>query len=158
VFRPAQPLWGRRLRPETKRSEFRIYLPPPGSTNPFERLTVGRELSETHCDLRAQSSQPYHEEKRGAPRFPWTAEISGVVSSELGVTEQPQTVLHGLAKNIAIGGIGIMGDRPIAPGTVLRCEISIQEAPVHIPTLLKVCWSDDIEANGQYKLGLLFLF
>jgi hypothetical protein len=84
-------------------------------------------------------------------------EIAGVVSVECGATGQAQEVLQGKTRNIASGGIGITGDRPLTPGTVLRCEVAVQDVPARIPTLVKVCWSDKSGVGGQYKLGLLFL-
>lgn len=96
-------------------------------------------------------------ERRHSPRFPWTLEIVAVVSPEFGSTEQRQQVLRGVASNIAGGGIGMIADRPLSSGTVLQCEIPVQDAPIRIPILLKVCWSAKGDASGQYKLGLSLL-
>ena len=71
--------------------------------------------------------------------------------------EEDQLVLEGATVNISDGGIGMVGDRLLAPGTVVRCLIGVPAAPVPIPTLLKVRWSDSGDAKGRYKLGLQFL-
>jgi hypothetical protein len=76
---------------------------------------------------------------------------------EHGAAGKAREVLQGMTRNIASGGIGVTGDRPLTPGTILRCEIAVQDAPARIPTLVKVCWSDDSSVGGRYKLGLLFL-
>lgn len=98
----------------------------------------------------------FGEEKRNAPRFPWIAELAAVVSSEYVATEQPQSVLQGVTVNIGKGGIAIIGDRLLPPGAVVRCQIRIQDS-AWIPTLLKVCWANEGDAKGQYKMGLQFL-
>jgi hypothetical protein len=122
------------------------------STN-HQTFDFETSLREDSAGLCPQTS-PF-EKKRSAPRFAWGAEFRGVVSSEIGLSSGP--IVQGITTNVGAGGIGAIGDRPLAPGTVLRCEISLGEVPVRIPTLLRVCWLSESDAPGQYKLGFAFL-
>src|ERR1700731_471454 len=81
------------------------------------------------------------DEKRSSPRFSWSAEIDLTLLPVLQAAERPGRVLKAEAENIAKGGIGLTCDRPIAPGTIVRCDIALLNENVHIPTLLKVRWN-----------------
>jgi hypothetical protein len=96
-------------------------------------------------------------EKRNSPRFPWIAEIVLTPLAVLEEPEQPQQVFHGHTEDIAKGGIGVLCNRLLPPGTVVRCEIAIPNQAVHIPTLLKVRWTGLLEKKKRYRAGLQFL-
>jgi c-di-GMP-binding flagellar brake protein YcgR len=95
------------------------------------------------------------EEKRNSPRFAWAVEIVGLILSPLAGPEQPQLVLRGVAVDISSGGIGLFTDHLISPDAVVRCEITLSDNRMLIPTLLKVRWYDKVE--GEYRFGLQFL-
>ena len=97
------------------------------------------------------------EEKRNSPRLPWAVEIVGLILSPLAGPEQPQLVLRGVAVNISSGGIGMLTDQPLSRDAVVRCEIALSDSRMHIPTLLKVRWYDQVRGEGQYRFGLQFL-
>jgi len=97
------------------------------------------------------------EEKRKAPRSAWVVEIAAVICSDLEVPEQTPSVLRGFTIDIGKDGIGMASDQLLRPGVVLRCEIRIPDTAVWIPTLLKVCWSNEGDAKRQYRHGLQFL-
>jgi len=97
------------------------------------------------------------EEKRNSPRFPWAAEIVGLVLSPWAAPEQPQLLLRAMTVNISRGGICILTDQPPSPDAVVRCEIALSDNRMLIPTLLKVRWSYKVEWDGQYRFGLQFL-
>ena len=80
-----------------------------------------------------------------------------MVSSEFGSTGRPQQILRGVARDIGAGGIGMTVDQPLSPGTVVRCEVPVQDAPIRIPILLKVCWLAEDAVRGQYQFGFSFL-
>ena len=49
-------------------------------------------------------------------------------------------------------------DQLMHPGTVVHCDVAFPNQPVHIPTLLKVRWTDDLlESKNRYRVGLQFL-
>jgi hypothetical protein len=100
---------------------------------------------------------PGYEEKRSSPRFPWHAELVLFLPPVLGGIEQREEVLQGEATNIAKGGIGLLCNRPLPPGSVIRCEIALSTQAIAIPTLLKVRWSDVLKGKKRYRLGLQFL-
>jgi hypothetical protein len=97
------------------------------------------------------------DEKRSSPRFPWFAEIDVTLLPTLEVAARPVRVLKVVAENIAKGGICIFCDRPIARGTVVRCEIGLSDGIAFIPTLLKVRWNYFAKDKKQYRVGLEFL-
>lgn len=97
------------------------------------------------------------EERRHSPRFPWVVEIRGSFLSPLQVAEQLPVSLQAVTENIGRGGVGVLGDRPLPPNAVLRCEFAVSGNPVLIPTLMQVRWSDRVEGKTQFKLGLRFL-
>jgi hypothetical protein len=97
------------------------------------------------------------EEKRDSPRFPWSAEIDLTLLPALGAAARPGRILKAEAENIAKGGIGMLCDRPIPPGTVVRCDIALSNPAVHIPTLLKVRCSYLLKGKKRYRVGLEFL-
>jgi hypothetical protein len=96
-------------------------------------------------------------EKRNSPRFPWSGEIALTLLPALEASVQSGRVLKAEAENIAKGGIRMLCDQPIAPGTVVRCDVALLNQAVHIPTLLKVRWIDPLEGKKRYRLGLEFL-
>ena len=96
-------------------------------------------------------------EKRSSPRLPWSAEVELTLLPTLGEAAQTGQVLKAEAENAAKGGIGMICDQPIVPGTVVRCDIALSAQGVHIPTILKVRWIVLPEGKKRYRLGLEFL-
>jgi hypothetical protein len=97
------------------------------------------------------------DEKRSSPRFPWSAEIALTLLPNLESAARAGRVLIAEAENVAKGGIGMLCDRPLAPGTVVRCDIALLNEDVYIPTLLKVRWNHLAEDKKKYRLGLEYL-
>jgi hypothetical protein len=110
-----------------------------------------------HAFALCPQADPVVDEKRGSPRFPWSAEINLTLLPTLEVAARPRRVLKVVAENIAKGGIGMLCDRPIAPGTVVRCEIGLSNGIAFIPTLLKVRWNCFAKDKKRYLVGLEFL-
>src|ERR1700722_4751398 len=94
------------------------------------------------------------DEKRGSPRFRWSAKVDLTLLPVLQAADRPGRVLKAEAENVAKGGIGVLCDRPIASGTIVRCDIALVNEDVHIPTLLKVRWNSPAKDNRKYRLGL----
>jgi hypothetical protein len=97
------------------------------------------------------------DEKRSSPRFPWSAEIDLTLLPVLQAVDLPGRVVKAEAENVAKGGIGMLCDRPIAPGTIVRCDIALLNEDVYIPTLLKVRWNHLSKDKKKYRLGLEYL-
>ena len=97
------------------------------------------------------------EEKRNAPRFPWTGDIKVTVLTSVDLPEQPQLALGSIVENISAGGVGLVSDWLPSSNAVLRCEFAIPDSAVSIPTLLRLRWSQEVEGKRKYKLGLQFL-
>lgn len=97
------------------------------------------------------------EEKRNAPRFSWSGDVSVSVLTPVDLPEQPQLALGIIAENISEGGVGLISDWLPPSNAVLRCEFAIPGSSVSIPTLLILRWSQEVEGKTKYKLGLQFL-
>ena len=110
-----------------------------------------------HAFALCPQSDPVVDEKRGSPRFLWTAEINLTLLPTVEVAARPRRVLKVVAENIGKGGIGMLCDQPIARGTVVRCDIALLNLAVHIPTLLKVRWNHHAKEKQRYRIGLEFL-
>jgi hypothetical protein len=110
-----------------------------------------------HAFALCPQADPSTNERRSFPRFSWSAEIDLTLLPVVQAAVRPGRVLKAEAENIAKGGIGIHCDRPIASGTIVRCDIALLNEDVHIPTLLKVRWNSFIKDKKQYRLGLEFL-
>jgi hypothetical protein len=96
-------------------------------------------------------------DKRHHPRFQWAVEIVGSVLSPLQAPEQASVSLQGVTKDIGSGGVSVVSDRPVPTNAVLRCQFAISGHPTHIPTLMRVRWSDKVEGINEYNVGLQFL-
>ena len=110
-----------------------------------------------HAFVLCPQADPSADEKRSSPRFPWSAEIALTLLPNLESTAPPGRVLFAVAENLAKGGIGMLCDRPLAAGTVVRCDIALLNEDVYIPTLLKVRWNHLSKDKKKYRLGLEYL-
>jgi len=77
--------------------------------------------------------------------------------SRVAAPEEPSVSLEGATENVGNGGVCFFTDRPLPLNSVLRCELTVADTPVDIPTLMQVRWSQRLEGKGSYKLGLQFL-
>ena len=97
------------------------------------------------------------QDMRSSRRFPWIVEMRGSVLSPLPEPDTiPIVLMKGVTENIGTGGAAILIERILPVNTVLRCEFTLSESPVMVPTLMQVRWAGRVE-KGQYKVGLKFL-
>jgi c-di-GMP-binding flagellar brake protein YcgR len=87
----------------------------------------------------------------------WSTELALVLFPPIAAEEQSHAIVNAATENIAKGGIGMLCDQPIPPGTVVRCEIALSEGSAHVPTLLRVRWFEYAEQQQRYRVGLQFL-
>ena len=80
-----------------------------------------------------------------------------VLHPTLETAEPPPEVIKGKTVNLAKGGIGMDCDRHVPSGSVVRCEIPLLNQAFHIPTLLRVQWSELLKGKRRYRVGLQFL-
>lgn len=97
------------------------------------------------------------EEKRHSRRFACELETRVSLLPQVEATEQSK-LLQGVTENISPGGIALSTHEFVPVDSIVRCEFSVLSgSEIRIPSLLKVRWSEKLEATGQYKLGLQFL-
>ena len=96
-------------------------------------------------------------DRRQSVRSPWVVKIQGRCLSPLEVQDGPPIILLGITENISRRGVGLLSDRFVPAYAVLRCELLIVGTDVHVATLARVRWSQQVAANKRYRLGLEFL-
>jgi c-di-GMP-binding flagellar brake protein YcgR len=96
-------------------------------------------------------------ERRRTPRFSWVAEMKGSVLSADEISKDFPDSLKAVTEDISAGGVAILADQALPANAVLRCEFAVPGSPSVIPTLMQVRWSESVEGERRYKLGLRFL-
>jgi PilZ domain len=77
--------------------------------------------------------------------------------SRAAVLEEVGVSLQGVTENVGNGGVCLLADRPLPLNSVLRCQLTVADAPMDIPTLMSVRWLRRLNGGNNYKLGLQFL-
>jgi hypothetical protein len=88
---------------------------------------------------------------RASFSYPVLFEINGTKS---GLSNTARREGYGL--DISSSGIGILTDRLLSPGDVVKLYIPLGDTKTIIPTTSEVRWAGGEE--GRYRLGLKFLF
>jgi hypothetical protein len=73
------------------------------------------------------------------------------------ILEEPKLLLDGVTENVGRGGICALTDQALPQDSVVRCELSLPDISMNIPTLMQVRWAQKIEGKRQYRAGLQFL-
>jgi hypothetical protein len=73
------------------------------------------------------------------------------------VLEEPKVSLQGVTENVGAGGVCLVTDQVLPLNSILRCELSVSDMPMDIPTLMQVRWLQKIHGKNDYKIGLQFL-
>jgi len=77
--------------------------------------------------------------------------------SRFAVLEEPKATLQGITENISSGGVCFLIGQGLPVNSIVRCELTVGDLPVNIPTLMQVRWLRKIEGGNNYKVGLQFL-
>jgi hypothetical protein len=94
-------------------------------------------------------------EKRKLDRSPFSYPILYEISESKSNRSNPIRIEgHGL--DISSSGIGILIDRLLSPGDVVKLYIPLGSTNTIIPTTSEVRWTGP--AEGRYRHGLKFLF
>jgi hypothetical protein len=88
---------------------------------------------------------------RASFSYPVLFEINGRKSRSSGTLRS-----EGCGLDISSSGIGILTDRLLSPGDVVKLYIPLGSTNTIIPTTSEVRWTGVEE--GRYRLGLKFLF
>jgi len=103
--------------------------------------------------MNLQRGQP----KRLHPRFPFAAQLDVRQLSAAGKPRLGWGVLHVKTENISTGGMCARAKQPLKSSHLVRCELRLPGAPVHIPFLAQVRWSEKHSGANQYRIGLHFV-
>ncbi len=98
-------------------------------------------------------------DRRHDARFPQSLEMSVRALPQLGSGKKAKsTVVPGRIQNISQGGVCLITSRPIEKSAVVRCEITLGEAPLKVSTLMQVRWTKKQKLQPEcYLSGLEFL-
>ena len=94
---------------------------------------------------------------RESPRFPHAIELRVGLLTRADILEEPKLLLDGVTENVGRGGVCVLTDQALPQNSVVRCELSLAEISMNIPTLMQVRWTQRIEGKSKYRAGLQFL-
>jgi hypothetical protein len=70
----------------------------------------------------------------------------------------PLKDFEGRVQNLSQGGICLLSSTPLQASTFVRCDISMPDLPVSVPTLLQVRWTSKRDPRTMnYLSGLRFV-
>lgn len=94
---------------------------------------------------------------RISPRFSHSLELRLGLLTRADILEEPKLLLSGVTENVGRGGICAVLDEPLPDNSVVRCEISLPDISMNVPTLMRVRWTHRVIGKQKYKTGLQFL-
>lgn len=97
-------------------------------------------------------------ERRKYPRFPHLFDLQAREVQPFGSAIDAEKEIAGRVHNVSKGGLCLVSPHPMARSCLVRCEISVSEIPISIPTLMQVRWTrkQSLQAD-TYLSGLQFL-
>jgi len=95
-------------------------------------------------------------ERRRHERYPFTC---GVKGEQKGTNQpEPAFAVIGEIVDLSADGAGAIGDRNLAPYSILPWRISVPGVPVALPVLAQVRWVQAVDPEGRaFRYGLTFL-
>jgi len=97
-------------------------------------------------------------DRRQFKRFPQSVEVRLRPLPQLGARESKAKPIPGRLQNMSQGGICVITPSALKKTSLLRCEISLQDAPISLPTLMQVCWTrKQVVQTESYLSGLQFI-
>ncbi|HLV88392.1 MAG TPA: PilZ domain-containing protein [Candidatus Sulfotelmatobacter sp.] len=98
-------------------------------------------------------------DRRQHPRFPELFELRVREIQPLRSGAKSSKTVSGRVHNVSRGGICFISTEPVPQSSLVRCDITISEPPVSIPTLMQVRWIQKQRLQPDtYLAGLQFLF
>ena len=94
---------------------------------------------------------------RESPRFPHAIELRLGLLTRADILEEPKLLLDGVTENVGRGGVCVLVDESLPQNSVVRCELSLPDISMNIPTLMQVRWAHRIQGSSKYRAGLQFL-
>jgi len=94
---------------------------------------------------------------RISPRFSHSLELRLGLLTRADILEEPKLLLSGLTENVGRGGVCVLVDESLPENSVVRCEISLPDISMNIPTLMRVRWAQRLTGSQKYRAGLQFL-
>jgi len=95
-------------------------------------------------------------EKRTAKRYPFTVAVMlhDMSQEQKASGSQP---IGCVSRNASESGMCISTAVPLMHSSVVRCDISVGDLPVTIPTMAQIRWVEKV-SGGEYRSGLVYIF
>jgi hypothetical protein len=95
------------------------------------------------------------QERRAAKRYPFKVVIAVQELSPEHKTAMT-TAMRGVSRDASNSGLCLSTDTPLTYSSVVRCEITVADSPVSIPTMAQVRW---VKTNhgGKSLNGLTYI-
>ena len=79
------------------------------------------------------------EERRVAIRYPFNVTV---MVHEMSSQQEtlPQGVIGGVSRNVSETGLCVSTAKPLTYSAVVRCDVTVADVPVTIPTMAQVRW------------------
>jgi hypothetical protein len=110
-----------------------------------------------HAVGRAMNSDPGIEEKRRAKRYPFTVVVTIQELSAGQKISENSPAIGCVSRNASESGICLSTAVPLPYSAVVRCDISVGDLRITIPTMAQVRWVQKGHA-GEYRSGLAYIF
>jgi hypothetical protein len=94
---------------------------------------------------------------RESPRFHHAMELRVGLLTRADILEEPKLLLDGVTENVGRGGVCVLTDQALPQNSVVRCELSLPDISMNIPTLMQVRWGQRVQGKSKYRVGLQFL-
>ena len=108
--------------------------------------------------VRKKSEEFCMQERRQSQRHGVSAEFLGRELSLAGSPRPSAPVIRGNIKDISKGGLCLLTKRRIREACLIRGETILPNTTVGLPSILRVCWVQQVAKGTQYRTGLQFLF
>jgi hypothetical protein len=95
------------------------------------------------------------EERRVSIRYPFNVTVMIHEMSSQQETP-PDVVIGGVSRNVSDTGICLSTAKPLTYSAVVRCDVTVNDAPVTIPTMAQVRWVER-RHGAEYRSGLVYI-
>ncbi len=95
------------------------------------------------------------DERRVATRYPFNVTVMVQEMSSQQEATNPE-LIGGVSRNVSDTGICLSTAKPLTYSSVVRCDVTVSDAPVKIPTMAQVRWVER-RHGAEYRNGLVYI-
>jgi hypothetical protein len=94
------------------------------------------------------------DEKRLTTRYPFNVTV--MVQELSPQQETPPAAIGGVSRNVSDTGMCLSTAKPLTYAAVVRCDVTVSDPPVSIPTMAQVRWVER-RHGAEYRSGLAYI-